>query len=103
MSPLLSIKEIRSAEKMVLQLIQKVHFDADYERLKNNEELDKKSNLLSLTPFLDNGVMRLRGRIENAQVSYEQKHPVILPSKSIITHLLIEQAHRTLVQVHKPH
>lgn len=45
-SPLLNIEEIRNAENTVFQSIQKTHFNEDYERLRDNNELDKKSKLL---------------------------------------------------------
>ncbi|XP_015748349.1 PREDICTED: uncharacterized protein LOC107328140 [Acropora digitifera] len=52
--------------------------------------MKKTSSLYRLDPFLDeNGVLRVGGRIRNAPVSYEIKHPVILPSKSQVTILLV--------------
>ena len=52
--------------------------------------MKKTSSLYRLDPFLDeNGVLRVGGRIRNAPVSYEIKHPVILPSKSHVTILLV--------------
>ena len=61
---------------------------------KRNLSMKKTSSLYRLDPFLDeDGVLRIGGRIRNALVSYEIKHPVILPSKGHITALLVRYHH----------
>ena len=48
-----------------------------------------------LHPVLDNdGIIRVGGRIENAPVEYETKHPIILPYRSHVTELIIHQHHQ---------
>lgn len=50
--------------------------------------------MLWLNPFIDeNGVLRVGGRLKNAQTSSTAKHPIILPSEHAISHLLIQQYH----------
>ena len=57
---------------------------------RRNLSMKKTSLLYRLDPYLDKGgVLRVGGRIRNALVSYEIKHPVILPSKGHITALLV--------------
>jgi predicted GNAT family N-acyltransferase len=42
--------------------------------------LIQKSELRNLAPFIDDdGIIRIRGRIENAPVSFETRHPPIIP------------------------
>lgn len=59
--------------------------------------MKKTSSLYRLDPFLDkDGILRVGGRIRNALVSYEIKHPVILPSKGHITALLVKYHHERI-------
>ncbi|KAL0811217.1 hypothetical protein ABMA28_009646 [Loxostege sticticalis] len=48
----------------------------------------------SLCPFLDEqGLVRVGGRLQNANVPFSQKHPLILPKGSRIVELVIESEH----------
>ena len=52
------------------------------------------SSLLPLTPFTDDeGVLRVGGRLRNADIANEAKHQVILPSKHFVTDLIIRECH----------
>ncbi|XP_070170845.1 uncharacterized protein [Polyergus mexicanus] len=54
----------------------------------------RSSSLLSLYPFLGKGkLIRLGGRIDHSSLSYDKRHPIILP-KHRISDLLIAQAHK---------
>lgn len=58
--------------------------------------LDSKSKLLALSPFVDEieGFLRVRGRLDNAMLAYDEMHPIILPPDAHFTHLLIDCYHR---------
>lgn len=93
----ISVDEMQQAEDTIIKMIQKEHFSGEYECLNTNQQLQKKSPLKSLGPFLDEQkVMRVRGRLENSMMMYEQKHPAILPHASRFTSLVIENAHLKL-------
>ena len=48
-----------------------------------------------LSPFVDDeGIIRVGGRVDKAMVSYEMKHPVLLPHDHVISRLIIQEAHR---------
>ncbi len=53
-----------------------------------------RSILSKLDPFIDSkGVLRVRGRLEQAHLSNAAKHPIILPSKNHATSLIIRYFH----------
>ncbi len=59
----------------------------------------RKSNQLMkhLNPFKDeNGIMRLKGRLENAPLTYDTIHPKLLPANHPFTTLVIRHAHTEL-------
>ena len=54
-----------------------------------------KGDFKSLTPFRDESdVLRVGGRVSNADVSYDTKHPVLLPSSHWISLLIVRHAHQ---------
>ena len=45
---------------------------------------------------LEDGLLRVCGRLASAPVPYEKKHPIILPYKHHVTDLIIKQYHESL-------
>lgn len=58
-------------------------------------ELTKKSKLQNLCPFMDHsGVLRVGGRLQNSEFSYNKKHPIIIPYGCKLMELIIDEAHK---------
>ncbi|GFW75215.1 uncharacterized protein TNCV_449191 [Trichonephila clavipes] len=69
-------------------------FRKKYEALKNRFLCHPKSPLRSLHPFIDeHGLVRVGGRLQNSQLPFNSKHPIILPSQHSISELLIKEQH----------
>ena len=75
---------------------QKTSFSEEIQRLQKNEQVSTSSKLASLNPIIDekNQMIRVRGRLENADIPTDQKAPIVLPANHRITHLLIDDIHR---------
>ncbi|XP_059062778.1 uncharacterized protein LOC131855519 [Achroia grisella] len=53
-----------------------------------------KGPLKPLNPFIDQkGLLRVGGRLEHSQLSYNQKHPLLIPKQSSLTTLLVVDAY----------
>lgn len=77
------------------RLSQLVFFQKEILLLQNKMILDHKSSLLALNPFLDeNGVLRVGGRLENATILVDRKHPIILHRHSQLINLLVQNVHK---------
>lgn len=86
--------ELNAALYTLIRSVQLTIFHLDYRTLKDQRALHPRSHLLSLNPFLDDEQMlRVGGRLENSNLSYEKKHPLILPKDHHLTKLLIRQTH----------
>lgn len=60
--------------------------------------LPRKSKLLSLSPYLDNSnLLRVGGRIKNAQIPHNAKHQIILPPLARVSQLIFAEAHSRLL------
>ncbi|XP_023948869.2 uncharacterized protein LOC112053624 [Bicyclus anynana] len=84
------------AERLLMLYAQAQSFAEDLEHLKNQNILDKKSKLLTLTPFLDEqGILRVGGRIDAATgIPREVKHPIILDGRHPIARLIVMHYHK---------
>lgn len=59
-----------------------------------NAKLKRKSKLTSFTPQIDEvGIVRVGGRLQFANMDYDQKHPILLPKSGWLTQLIVRDAH----------
>ncbi|XP_043263201.1 uncharacterized protein LOC122403641 [Colletes gigas] len=94
----LSVKELKDIEIRLLQITQSDCFLEELKKLRTGQALPKSSTLRSLNPFLDEtGLIRVGGRLKEAQLPFNQRHPVILPSKHHLTKLLVAHEHLRLL------
>lgn len=64
--------------------------------MKYEKRFKSTSRILSLNPFLDSdGLLRVGGRLRHANVSEDQKHPIILPKSHHVNTLIIKHSHIT--------
>lgn len=91
-------EELTSALHAIIGLDQEKHFHAEIKQLKEHSNLSNiKTSLSNLSPFLDsNSLLRIGGRLQNANLSFAQRHPIILPKASHITKLIIRKEHLRL-------
>lgn len=95
LSGYLTTSEINQATNCLIKMIQREAFKNEYHALLNKRDIPKKSQLLGLNPFLDkDGIIRVGGRIQRAQLPYAAKCQIILPAKHSFTNLLIEYEHK---------
>ncbi|GJQ71474.1 hypothetical protein Trydic_g13553 [Trypoxylus dichotomus] len=80
--------------KVLIILAQKECFSNEFKQLQNASNIDTKSKLLCLNPFMDEeGIIRVGGRLKHSNISYPQKHQALLPAKHPLTKLIILNEH----------
>ena len=104
-SRILSIDEMKEAEKEIIKHTQTISFPEVIQALQRIGSLQHSPQTTSelknlkmtghkrkLHPFLDEmGIVRVRGRLENALIDYDARHPIILPYRDHLTDLIISQ------------
>ncbi|KAG1682986.1 hypothetical protein GQR58_010380 [Nymphon striatum] len=89
----LSYHELCLAKLKLLLLVQDQFYPLDKSCLLKDNKLRKGSSLINLSPFLDeDGLLRVGGRIQFSDLSYDEKHPVIIP-KCHLAVLIIRNQH----------
>lgn len=97
----LSVKHLKQAEHMWLQNSQWRCFAEEFRALSRGKEIEKKSRIFNLAPELCNdGVLRMKTRLNNAPVQYTTPSPIILDGRDILTKLLIAREHKRSAHVH---
>ncbi|XP_026482864.1 uncharacterized protein LOC113391113 [Ctenocephalides felis] len=90
----LSPYELRHSTNAIFKVVQWEIFGMTTKTTKKNLS----SKLISLNPFLDsNDLLRVGGRLENANISFEQKHPIILPKGHKVVEMFLRAEHERLM------
>lgn len=86
------ISHLDVAEMSIIRDIQYIHFYKDINCLNSGGKLSPA--LLKLNVFLQNGLLRVGGRLQNSSLNYDQRHPILLPRNNRIVHLIIDYYHK---------
>jgi hypothetical protein len=90
----LSISELNKALYAILKLIQNQCFSKELNELNISNRVDSRIQLKALNPFIDNKVLiRVGGPLKNSILIYIEKHPIVLPAKNHLIHLIIRNIH----------
>ncbi|GFU47968.1 integrase catalytic domain-containing protein [Trichonephila clavipes] len=90
----LTFSETKTAEETIIRWVQGFYFQEEIQSIKKQISLPPKSPLRSLHPFIDeHGLLWVGGRLQNSQLRFNSKHPIILPSQHSISELLIKEQH----------
>ena len=88
---------LRDAELYLLKLAQQLHFGDEIQLLRKAKAISKDSRIVCLSPYLDeDDVIRVGGRLRKSVLPREVCHPVILPSKSQISRLIVMYIHEKI-------
>ncbi|XP_011304741.1 uncharacterized protein [Fopius arisanus] len=99
----LSVEEIHEAEDRIIMIVQQERFSMELQRLSKQQSLENSAQYYKkgtpfdrLHPFIDNkGILRVGGRLKKSELSYNQKHAILLPTKHPVTDMIIRQVHQS--------
>ncbi|KAL0830099.1 hypothetical protein ABMA28_003556 [Loxostege sticticalis] len=90
----LSVQELQNSLNSIVRSAQLEMFPSEYAILKSGKALPKKNRLLSLSPFIDeNNIIRVGGRMQNSNYSYDTKHPILICAKHHFSEILFNYFH----------
>lgn len=96
----LSILEINKAITLLLKNLQTRAFEQEVADLRADKMVGRRSPLRTLNPFMDtDGLIRVGGRLSNADIGFNSKCPIVLPSKSNMTQLIFKHEHIRLLHI----
>ena len=78
---------------MLLKKVQEQEFPDELRALRQGQSVSRSSPLFKLTPYIaDDGLLRMEGRLQFSQLSFDEKHPILLP-KCHLTVLFVRFQH----------
>lgn len=100
-SLVLPVNIIEQAEMSLVSFVQQQHFHEEFITLASkaddpNRTLKRSSPLYRLNAFVENDVIRVGGRLDRAQISFNSKHPMILPKCCRLAQLIVKFEHHRL-------
>ena len=92
----LNFDELRLTKKKLFGIVQSQAYPLELAALKQSKQISKASSITRLSPFIGkDGLLRVQGRLELSAMSYDEKHPIILPN-SHLSLLIIRSQHNRL-------
>lgn len=88
----LSMRHLKQALKLIIKYAQNDGLKEDIKWVKLSKP--EKTQFKTMTPILDaDGILRVGGRLQEADLSFDQRHPAILPYQHKVTMLIMQQLH----------
>ena len=94
----LTLSEMSTAKLLLFSIVHEQEYSEEISSLKQGRHVSSssKSSIVRLGPFLgDDGLLRVKGRLQFSDLAYEVKHPIIMP-KSHMSLLLVQFQHTLL-------
>lgn len=86
--------QLRVGLRTLVLASQRHHFPVEFKALSEMRRIPSRSPLLKLRPFLgSDGCIRVGGRLQRANMAYDEKHPWVIARGSHLAGLLVEDAH----------
>lgn len=92
--PAITNTERQQALRYWITDAQRAYFSPEIKAIHSKRPLPRSSTIIKLVPIIDSsGFLRVGGRLANADIPEETKHPLILPPQARISQLIIRDAH----------
>lgn len=89
-----TVEELSRSKKIVIRAVQEETYAEEIQCIRTQTDIPKDSPLKMLDPFLDeDDLLRVGGRIQHAQLGYEEKRPLIIPGRHHVASLLVQHYH----------
>jgi hypothetical protein len=110
----INVEELVRAESQVVKHVQGTSFREELIRLGDQSINDtinelkvkyvkKSSPIYNLDPQLIDGILRVGGRLKNAPIPRESKHPIIVPKNNHISNLIVRYYHQISAHAGREH
>lgn len=90
----LTVEDLSKAESELIRLCQNQNYAEEIKALQQGKgHVRKNSHLFKLDPYLQDGVLRVGGRLSSSAMPQEAKHPAILHRENWIATLILRHIH----------
>lgn len=86
----LTVPEMQASLERIVLVIQRMEFPDEIQRVLSGEPSKR---LAPLCPIVENGILRVGGRLQNSTLPFDARHQMILPNHHPITERIIRTLH----------
>lgn len=90
----LSVEDVEDAELSLIRYSQRQTFPDEFKSLQSSNHVKRSSPLSKLDPVVQDGILRVGGRLNQSAMPESAKHPAILDKKQHITSLILKDIHK---------
>ncbi|XP_049918800.1 uncharacterized protein LOC126401515 [Epinephelus moara] len=89
-----TVEESEQAKNIVIRSVQEETYTEEIKCIIEQREIPKGSPIKNLDPFIDDqGLLRVGGRIREADLSQAEKNPLIVPGQHHVASLIVKHCH----------
>ncbi|XP_025766185.1 uncharacterized protein LOC112847853 [Oreochromis niloticus] len=99
----LTVENLAKAEEAIIRYCQRKTFPKEITALSKGQGVKRTSSLFKLSPVLEQGILRVGGRLSRAALPEESKRPAILNKDLHITKLILREIHENLAHCGRNH
>ncbi|XP_067024018.1 uncharacterized protein [Acropora muricata] len=99
----LTTADLEKATLTIIKFVQREVYAEGIQDLKTKGQVKSSSKIVKLRPILDDGVMRVGGRIAEAPIALDAKFPMIVPPNHHVAQLLVASFHKKLLHAGQNH
>lgn len=92
----LTLKDLQVAENELISHTQRQWFDKELQILQRHQQVKRNSSLYKLDPILQEGILRVGGRLNKGVMPEYTKHPAILSKHSRVASLILQDIHERI-------
>ena len=86
---MLTSEELQCARNVILKQVQRKFFWKELKSLENGQPVLRQSCLMSLHPFLEGGLIRMGGRLQQVEATFDELHPVLVKKCGVVDQLVL--------------
>ncbi|XP_062704435.1 uncharacterized protein LOC134286779 [Aedes albopictus] len=86
----LTVSEMQMSLETIVRAIQRMEFFEEIRRVLSNEPSKR---FATLCPIIENGILRVGGRLQNSKLPFNAQHQMMLPNNHPITEQIIRTLH----------
>lgn len=99
----LTMENLAEAEEAIVCYCQAKAFSEEITALSKGHGVKRSSSLFKLNPVLEQGILRVGGRLRKAALSEESRRPAILSKDLHVTKLILREIHENLAHCGRNH
>lgn len=92
----LTVDNLKDAELEIIRRCQKKKIQEEIGSLQRGEHVNRHSHIYKLDLIIQDGILRVGGRLSRSAVPEESKHPAILAKDSKVSKLILQEIHQIL-------